>query len=137
MKTFAVLASLVANAIAQNAVLSLPNGASLEAGSEVIVQVQRPNSLTGSTEMGVAIGVQSCPESTCHPAESFLGTILYNGPFKPVYHETYNPPYENFSVTVPEGTPKGRALVGVAHATLVGAGPWPWLEVLNQTVTIV
>ena len=49
-----------------------------------------------------------------------MGTILYNGPFNPQYHETYLPPYENFTVTVPSSNPTGTALIGVAHATLVG-----------------
>lgn len=49
-----------------------------------------------------------------------MGQILYNGPFVPIYHETYNPPYENFTVQVPKNFTSGTALIGVVHVTLVG-----------------
>lgn len=49
-----------------------------------------------------------------------MGQILYNGPFNPQYHETYNPPYENFTVQIPSSIASGTALLGVAHVTLVG-----------------
>jgi hypothetical protein len=79
------------------------------------------NSLTGSTELAVAIGLQSCPKNHCVPADEMLGTAqLYHGDFNPQYHEYYLPPYENFTVTIPASTPKGMAVVAVAHAALVG-----------------
>jgi hypothetical protein len=46
--------------------------------------------------------------------------VLYNGPFKPEYHELSGLPYQNFTVTVPADLAKGSAVVGVAHAALVG-----------------
>lgn len=49
-----------------------------------------------------------------------MGTILYNGPFNPQYHESYLPPYQNFTVQVPTSIPAGTALIGVAHVTLLG-----------------
>ncbi|KAL4903103.1 hypothetical protein BDW74DRAFT_179974 [Aspergillus multicolor] len=137
MKTFTLLASLAATALAQNAGLNLPNGDELKAGSDVIVQVTRPNSLTGSTELAVAIGLQSCPNTECIESDETLGSVLYHGEFKPAYHEYYLPPYENFTVSIPESTAKGKAVVGIAHVALVGASNWPFLEVLNKTVTIV
>jgi hypothetical protein len=78
------------------------------------------NSLTGSREIAVAIGVYPCNNGHCLPAESTLGTVLYNGPFKPEYHELSGLPYENFTVTVPADLAKGSAVIGVAHAALVG-----------------
>ncbi|KAI9371154.1 hypothetical protein BJX61DRAFT_543951 [Aspergillus egyptiacus] len=137
MKTFAILASLAATALGQNVFVHLPEGPKLPAGGKVTVQVQRPNSLTGSDEMGIAIGIQSCATGPCYDAEQTLGSALYNGPFKPAYHEYYNPPYENFTVTIPESTAKGKAVVGVAHAALVGASNWPFFEVVNATATVV
>ncbi|KAL3474047.1 hypothetical protein BJX99DRAFT_232319 [Aspergillus californicus] len=122
MKTFAILASLAATALAQNAGVTLPGGSKLTAGSKVVVQVQRPNSLTGSTEIGIAIGIQSCPNSPCTSTDSSLGTLLYHGSFNPQYHEGSNPPYENFTVTVPDFD-TGKAVVGVAHAAIVGVSP--------------
>ncbi|KAL4865166.1 hypothetical protein BDV12DRAFT_175125 [Aspergillus spectabilis] len=137
MKTFAILASLAATALAQNAFVNLPEGKELQAGDEVTVQVTRPNSLTGSTEFGIAIGLQTCGEGRCIDSNSVLGLPLYTGPFSPIYHENYNPPYENFTVTIPETATKGPAVVAVAHAALVGAANWPFFEVVNTTATIV
>jgi hypothetical protein len=49
-----------------------------------------------------------------------MGTILYNGPFKPEYHESSQPPYQNFSVNIPEAIGKGTAQLNIAHVSLVG-----------------
>ncbi|PLB50737.1 hypothetical protein P170DRAFT_435919 [Aspergillus steynii IBT 23096] len=137
MNTLLFLTSLAGAALAQNARIGLPEaGHSLKAGEELIVQVQRPNSLTGSQEVGVAIGIQSCANGPCHPPKDAMGQILYNGPFKPVYHEHSLPPYENFTVTVPDSVASGEAVIGVAHVSLVGAGPFPFLEVLDQNVKV-
>ncbi|KAL3456713.1 hypothetical protein BJX64DRAFT_293811 [Aspergillus heterothallicus] len=137
MKILAVLASLVATALAQNVFVNLPKGPNIEAGSDVIIQVTRPNSLTGSRELAVAIGVQPCYNGRCLPAESTLGTVLYNGSYTPQIHESSGLPYENFTVTVPADLATGSAVVGVAHAALVGAANWPFFEVVNTTATIV
>ncbi|KAK1143225.1 hypothetical protein N8T08_006924 [Aspergillus melleus] len=137
MNTLLFLTSLAVGAFAQNARIGLPQAAaSIKAGSKLTVQVQRPNSLTGSQEVGVAIGLQSCANSPCHAAKDVMGQILYNGPYKPVYHEYYLPPYENFTVTVPDSVESGEAVLGVTHVSLVGAGPFPFLEVLNQTIQV-
>jgi len=137
MKSIFSLVLFAAAALAQNAVIGLPTqGQSVTPGTNLTVQVQRPNSLTGSEEVAVVIGFQSCPSGPCISAASYMGQILYNGPFDPVYHEVYNPPYQNFSVQVPANAPAGTALIGVAHVTLVGAGLYPYMEVLNQTVSV-
>ncbi|KAJ5168937.1 uncharacterized protein N7482_004531 [Penicillium canariense] len=131
------LAMFAGVALAQSAQIGLPTaGQKLASGSKVTVQVQRPNSLTGSTEMAVAIGISSCASQACNPADEVMGSILYNGPFKPVYHETSRPPYQNFTVSLPSGFAPGNAQINVAHATLIGAGPFPFLEALNQTVVV-
>lgn len=85
-----------------------------------------------------------------------MGQILYNGPYDPQYHEPTTPPYENFTVQVPSSASAGTALIGVAHVTLIGvccqlyslsplaltlssvsqAGYFPYLEVLNTTLTV-
>ncbi|KAJ5653104.1 hypothetical protein N7490_000107 [Penicillium lividum] len=137
MKFIFSLAAFVGLALAQSAQIGLPKaGQTVAPGSNVIVQVQRPNSLTGSQEMGVAIGISSCGSGSCLPADEVMGSIVYNGKFNPVYHETYLPPYQNFSVTVPSSFAAGNAQINVAHATLIGAGPFPDLETLNQTIVI-
>ncbi|KAL4807460.1 hypothetical protein BDV18DRAFT_135397 [Aspergillus unguis] len=133
----AVLASLAATALAQNVFVSLPGGNKLTPGEDIIVQVTRPNSLTGSTDLAVAIGLQSCPSNPCLEPSSTLGTLLYNGSYTPQYHEWNKQPYENFTVTVPETTPKGNGQIGVAHFALVGASNWPLLQTPSANVTIV
>ncbi|KAL4944953.1 hypothetical protein BDV06DRAFT_185988 [Aspergillus oleicola] len=137
MKTFAILASLAATALAQNVFVSLPQGKQVKAGSDVTVRVTRPNSLTGSTEIGIAIGIQHCGDDGCLDSDSTLGTELYAGSYSPNYHESTGMPYQNFTVTIPEGTATGPAVVGVAHAALVGASVWPFFEVVNTTATVV
>ncbi|GFF52441.1 hypothetical protein IFM61606_06430 [Aspergillus udagawae] len=128
---------LVATASAQNVAIGLPSpGENLTPGSSTVVQIQRPNSLTGSQELAVAIGLSSCADSKCYAPEDVMGTILYNGPFKPEYHESSQPPYQNFSVNIPEAIGKGTAQLNIAHVSLVGAGPFPFLETLNRTVHI-
>lgn len=104
--------------------------------------------------MAVAIGFASCGSGGCYPADEIMGTVVYNGKFDPVYHETYLPPYQNFTVTVPASFKAGNAQVNVAHATLIGvsailpsrsaftvliihqAGLYPDMETLNQTIII-
>lgn len=70
--------------------------------------------------MAVAIGINPCSSGRCLPATDVLGTVLYNGPFNPVYHESALPPYQNFTVTIPEGINPGSAQLNVAHASLIG-----------------
>ncbi|KAL4962048.1 uncharacterized protein BDV14DRAFT_203202 [Aspergillus stella-maris] len=137
MKTFAILTSLAATALAQNAFVNLPQGKEIKAGSDIVVQVTRPNSLTGSTEIGIGIGIQHCGDNGCLDSDSTLGTELYAGSFSPNYHESTSQPYQNFTVTIPEGIQTGPAVVGVAHAALVGASVWPFFEVINTTATVV
>ncbi|KAJ5384834.1 hypothetical protein N7517_002745 [Penicillium concentricum] len=138
MKSFFSIVLFVAVAIAQRAAIGLPaEDQRINSGKEVVVQVQRPNSLSPSKEMGIAIGLSSCKSSPCREADEVLGTVLYNGPFNPQYHESSLPPYENFTVTMPTSATLGRSQINVAHAALIGAGPSAFLESLNQTVFIV
>ncbi|KAF7122639.1 hypothetical protein CNMCM5793_000664 [Aspergillus hiratsukae] len=137
MKAPYFLTCLAATVSAQSVAIGLPSaGESLTPGSSTVVQIQRPNTLTGSQEMAVAIGLSSCADSKCYRPADVMGTILYNGPFKPEYHASSQPPYQNFSVNIPEAFAKGEAQLNVAHVSLVGAGPFPYLETLNQSVVI-
>ncbi|KAJ5834756.1 hypothetical protein N7447_000782 [Penicillium robsamsonii] len=138
MKSFFSIIIFFAVAIAQRAAIRLPTeDQRINSGKEVVVQVQRPNSLSPSKEMGVAIGLSSCKSSPCRDADEVLGTMLYNGPFNPQYHESSLPPYENFTVIVPASATLGKSQINVAHAALIGAGPSAFLESLNQTVFVV
>ncbi|CAI7601224.1 unnamed protein product [Penicillium pancosmium] len=137
MKFLVSLAAIASVALAQNAGIGYPaEGQKLGAGSDTVVQIQRPNSLTGSTELSVAIGISSCASSPCMAPTDTMGTILYHGDFKPVYHESSAPPYENFTVTIPSSIKGGKAQINIAHFALVGAGNYPYLDTLNRTIEI-
>ncbi|KAH7910745.1 hypothetical protein BJ138DRAFT_1101582 [Hygrophoropsis aurantiaca] len=124
-------------AVAQNAAIAHPpQGTSVSPGSSLIVQIERPNTLSGSEEVAVVVGIQSCATRACISPADFMGSILYNGQFSPQDYSPEIPPYQNFTVQVPSGFANGTALIGVAHLTLIGAGLYPWLEVLNRTITI-
>jgi hypothetical protein len=49
-----------------------------------------------------------------------MGTVLYNGPFDPQFHETNLPPYQNFTLEIPEGVATDNGIVTLAHFSLVG-----------------
>ena len=55
--------------------------------------------------------------SNCSPSQ--LGTILYNGPYDPEFHGP-GQQYENFTVTIPTGIPKGAAQIAIARFFLIG-----------------
>ncbi|KAJ7769220.1 hypothetical protein DFH07DRAFT_769116 [Mycena maculata] len=145
MKFFSSLfmsAMLVTTAFAQTADIGAPApGTTVTAGSNLTVEVDRPDSLTGSTEVAVVIGFLSCvpfPDG-CPPASDILGDILYDGSYDPQFHTNVTPtkpPYQNFTVTIPASAEAGTAQISVAHFSLVGAGPFPFLETLNVTVNV-
>ncbi|KAJ5737259.1 uncharacterized protein N7483_002384 [Penicillium malachiteum] len=123
--------------MAQNAAIRLPvERQTVVARSDLIVQILRPNSLTNSKEMAVAIGFSFCANGSCSPASENMGTVVYNGDFNPVSHEDFLPPYQNFTISVPPGCKSGKGQINVAHATLVGAELYPYIESLNQSIFI-
>ncbi|GKZ66228.1 hypothetical protein AnigIFM50267_011076 [Aspergillus niger] len=135
--TVAAVAAFAAGALAQNVQIASPKaGQTVQAGQKVIVQIERPTPPTNVEEMAIAIGLQSCASATCYPTSEVLGQVLYNGAFDPEYHEWYLPQYQNFTVTIPEGTASGKAVLGVAHASLIGASFEPYLQTLSQNITI-
>ncbi|KAH9480686.1 hypothetical protein JR316_0007286 [Psilocybe cubensis] len=142
---FATILSTIAlctvSAYAQGAVLSYPrDGDKFHAGSKFTVEVDRPNSLSGSTEVGVVIAVNSCNNGPCAPPTAILGQILYNGPFNPQYQASavgYQTPGQNFSVTLPSDISKGPASLNVFHVALIGAGrAIPLTQTLNTTIIV-
>ncbi|GLB41551.1 hypothetical protein LshimejAT787_1001510 [Lyophyllum shimeji] len=136
----AALSAFLAGVSAQSINIGYPqDGATVQAGSNLTVEIDRPNTLSGSTEIAVVIGVQSCASSPCHSPADGLGNILYNGGYKPQYNQPPDskPPHQNFTVTIPSTLAKGKALLGVAHMTLIGAGAAPILETRNITLNVV
>ncbi|EGN95799.1 hypothetical protein SERLA73DRAFT_187021 [Serpula lacrymans var. lacrymans S7.3] len=114
-----------------------PEGTSVIAGSNVTVQIQLPPTLTNTQPISVAIGLQSCPSGNCLPVADILGDLLYAGPIQPVYGPGAYYPYQNFSVTVPPTIANGTAQIGVAYFSLIGAGLYPFFQLLNETVNVV
>ncbi|THH06407.1 hypothetical protein EW146_g9617, partial [Bondarzewia mesenterica] len=128
MKLFAVLVfltSLFAAACAQNITIGYPaDGSSVSANSSLTVQVNRPNSLTGSQEIAIVISMAPCTAGGCPDPTERLGSILYYGPYNPQYPITRSPqdvPQQNFSVTVPAYLQQSLAQLTVTHFSLVGA----------------
>ena len=160
MKFAIALAALATSAFAQRIQIGAPqNFAEVKAGSKITVEVDRPvrapvpihtplsseffltrarslyaqNSLTGSTEVGIAIGLWPCggPKGTSKCASTdvsqVLGNVVYTGSFNPEY-DSKDPtklPHQNFEVTVPSSFSSGQVSLGVAHLSLVGVSVPP------------
>lgn len=138
MKVFAVLCSLVAAAAAQRAFIGEPqSGDTLTAGNDELISIVKPNALTGSTEVGIAITIKHCSQNPCEDTSEALGAVLYSGPYNPQFGPGMGgQPYENFTLTIPGGIGSGPAVLSVAHANLVGAGPFFFTEISNTTINI-
>ncbi|KAI0647684.1 hypothetical protein C8Q79DRAFT_1008099 [Trametes meyenii] len=143
MNVFILLSVFASLAAAQMAViLSPPPQSTLSPGDQFVVDVDRPDTLTPSQEVSVAIGLLSCagiaPPGTCNgvdPTEE-LGRVLFAGPYTPQLRPGGSDLFQNFTVTVPDNFPPGAAALSVAHFSLVGAGLSPILEVPSETVII-
>ncbi|KII83237.1 hypothetical protein PLICRDRAFT_127414 [Plicaturopsis crispa FD-325 SS-3] len=141
MKFSALLALplLAASALAQSIEIGAPPAGTIAArGSTLTIEVDRPNSLTGSQEIALVIALEPC-STGCRPPSSALGSILYSGAYNPEYSATPadgKPPHQNFTVQIPSGTQLGTNLLTVTHFSLVGAGPYPLLEYRNITLAI-
>ncbi|KAF8157977.1 hypothetical protein B0H34DRAFT_656469 [Crassisporium funariophilum] len=111
-------------AAAQRSFIAAPlSGANITPGQQLTVQIIRPNSLQGSTEVGIVIGLQSCvthPDGQCAPPNQSVGSVLFNGDYNPQLHEQPGRPYQNFTVTIPTGFPSGGVQLASARFHLVG-----------------
>ncbi|KAJ7202018.1 hypothetical protein GGX14DRAFT_463557 [Mycena pura] len=140
---FVLITVLAASAFAQTVGIGAPaDGATVHPGKTLTVEVDRPDTLTGSTEIAIVIGFQSCTgfPAGCPPPADLMGTILFNGPYDPEFHTDVTPskpPYQNFTVTIPASAPKGPAQLNLAHFALVGASEFPFLETRNITLKVV
>ncbi|KAF9816039.1 hypothetical protein IEO21_04214 [Rhodonia placenta] len=141
-KSLLVLGALAASALAQNIAIGAPVALDpIPAGTNLTVQVNRPDSLTGSTEVGIAIALKSCAGYTNGCADiditQALGDVLYVGGYDPEFRAGGWYPYQNFTVQVPAGFSTGQAILSVTQLSLVGAGPFPYTQTVNSTVSIV
>ncbi|OQE09338.1 hypothetical protein PENFLA_c107G10169 [Penicillium flavigenum] len=99
MKSIVSQATFAGVFLAQNSIIGIPTaGQKLTKGSNVVIQLERPNSLTDSTEIAVVIGISSCASIACRPAGEVMGTILYNGDFDPQYYEASSREYTSLGI---------------------------------------
>ncbi|KAH7929596.1 hypothetical protein BV22DRAFT_974682, partial [Leucogyrophana mollusca] len=131
-------------ALAQNVYIAAPpDGTTVSPGSDVVIDIQRPNSLSASEEVAVVIAIQSCATGPCTPPSESLGMILYNGRYNPQVpsqpsgpNAGFQQPSQNFTVQIPSSMRNGSALLTVTHLALIGAGPAPWMEYKNVSLTV-
>ncbi|KAL0568334.1 hypothetical protein V5O48_013656 [Marasmius crinis-equi] len=122
---FAVLAAT--SAAAQKANIAQPTSSSdVQAGSDINVEVDRPNFQSSANEVSIVLGLVSCPDSSqpCRaPQEGGgIGKILYQGPYNPQFGGYFAlPPHQNFTLNIPTDTPKGNAQLSLTQFSLVGA----------------
>ncbi|PIL22939.1 hypothetical protein GSI_15635 [Ganoderma sinense ZZ0214-1] len=138
VNVFAVLA-LVASAYTQGIKIAAPAANShVVASQTVLVDVERPNSQTPSTDVAVLIGLRSCaPSGDCAAlADSgTLGTILYKGVYDPI-ERTGGGMYQNYTVVVPGGVGAGSALLSVAHFYAGGVANSPTIDTAYVVVQV-
>ncbi|KAM5538618.1 hypothetical protein V8D89_007647 [Ganoderma adspersum] len=145
MKFAVTLLAFAASALAQRIHIASPkNFADVKPGSKITVEIDRPNSLTASTEVAIAIGLWPCggPKGTSKCASTdvskVLGDVVYTGSYKPEYNSKtpQKPPHQNFEITVPKSFTAGQVSLGVAHLSLVGAGSEPTYQFSNITLVV-
>lgn len=66
--------------------------------------------------VAIVVGLAPCYGGECYPASSFMGNILYQGPYTPQTSDYY----ANYTVTVPEDFPTGDASLNVINLFMVG-----------------
>ncbi|TBU23239.1 hypothetical protein BD311DRAFT_90906 [Dichomitus squalens] len=133
-----VLASFVAAVAAQGVKIVAPAAnTTLTLGETFVIDVERPDSLTGSQEVAIAIGIQSCGQS-CDNINTAgdIGRPLYSGLYTPTIVGNGRADLaQNFTVQLPDNIQTGAAVLAVAHFALI-IGTEPFLEVVNQVVEI-
>ncbi|KAI0317628.1 hypothetical protein OF83DRAFT_1120372 [Amylostereum chailletii] len=140
MKFLALLAAFATGALAQTIAIGYPtNGTSISAGTNT-VEVDRPDTLTGSQEIAIVIAIVPCnADGSCPNPVDRLGTVLYTGSFDPefpAFPAPRNVPQQNFTVTIPDSLSGEKALLSVVHFSLVGASPQPLFEIKDVTVNV-
>lgn len=142
LASFLTLASLTVCAFAQTIEIGYPyHNTQIKPGGKLTVQVNRPDTLTGSQEVAIVISLLQCPKTGhCLSPFDILGTTLYAGPYDPQFPTVKTPqdvPQQNFTVNVPSFFETNRtAQLAVSHLSLVGAGPFGLYEIKNVTLKV-
>ncbi|KAG7088413.1 hypothetical protein E1B28_012410 [Marasmius oreades] len=139
MKTFILFTlSLVLSVLSQSIQITEPtDGTPITPGQSLNVMLEFPNSLTGMTHVSVVVSTRDCTqECSQQDASDSLGKPLYVGDYAPQFHENNKPPYQNFTVKIPQGITTAKTQLTVAHFMLVGASASPLLEYKNVTLAV-
>lgn len=155
MLFFLVFSLLFVIALAQRiAIGAPPEWSTISPGSNITVQVERPVrinaarmffahplvlstqlTLTGSEEVSIAIGFWPCAGHCAdQDMTQVLGEVAYAGHYTPLLISPGVPPFENFTVGVPDYFKAGEVSLNVAHFSLIGVSPprpFPVREVLT------
>ncbi|KAJ6450913.1 hypothetical protein C8R45DRAFT_946530 [Mycena sanguinolenta] len=124
-------AALVTAAFAQTILIQAPDdGTTVQAGSDITVEVIQRASLTPLVQVALAIGI-GIPNS----APAIGGNILYLGPFDPQFQNTGVG--QNFTVTIPASTPAGLMSLNVARFDLIMEQHFPNTQTVNITLNVV
>ncbi|KAI0712656.1 hypothetical protein C8Q76DRAFT_735456 [Earliella scabrosa] len=138
--TVICLAASAASALAQRISIGAPaEWTTVKPGESITVRVDRPMTLSSSSEVAIAIGFWPCGGGPCaaQNVQEVLGNVVYKGPYDPQLRELGRQPYENFTVQMPSHfRPPMEVSLGVAHFSLIGAGLMPFLEVANITLLL-
>ncbi|KAI6152428.1 hypothetical protein BKA82DRAFT_993350 [Pisolithus tinctorius] len=131
-----VLAAIVASALGQTIELGSPqNGDVLTIGKNFTVQVVQPDSLASVIQIGIALSIDNCNNGVCPQPTEQLGNVLYAGPWTPTGH-AQGGFYQNFTFQLDQYSTTGPAVFTLSHFCLLGAGPVPFTEFRNASVTI-
>lgn len=66
--------------------------------------------------VAIVIGLAPCDDGECYPASTYVGDVLYQGPYTP----SPGNDAENFTVGVPQGFAYGKASLNVVNLFMVG-----------------
>ncbi|KAF5389560.1 hypothetical protein D9757_004147 [Collybiopsis confluens] len=145
------LSALTPCSSAQGASFAYPqNRATIAAGSNLTVRIDRPTPSAPTVEAAIALGMSSCETSetghehySCPSPETSFEYLFYAGGFNPqrpnivTSGEDFNA-FQNFTIEIPESL-KGRAILGFLHSSFgrEASGYFPFFESVNITVNIV
>ncbi|KAI6040412.1 hypothetical protein EDC04DRAFT_1509270 [Pisolithus marmoratus] len=132
-----IVASSVGTSVAQTIELGYPtDGVVFRAGETFQAQVMLPYSMASCIDVGIALAIDSCPNGLCPQPSTELGSVLYAGPWNPTVLAEGRGFYQNFTVQVPAYMTTGSAIFTLTHLCLLGAGPAPFLEYRNVSISI-
>ncbi|THG93771.1 hypothetical protein EW026_g7558 [Hermanssonia centrifuga] len=139
MKSFFVLASLAACALAQRlSILEPTTGNNISSSGSFTVELHQAQSTSDVDQVSVVIALTPCYDVCDDPSQWGLATVLYNGAFNPQYN-TSQPQkglYQDFVLPL-SGWPTGGSVLSVAHLLDIGALRIPSFDYSAVQVNVV